>query len=147
MFTVKEVSEILDISPHTLRFYDNEGLLPGLTKRNKRRLFSYDDLEWVYNIQCWRETGMSLADIRRYIEAAMEGESTLEERYNLILNQRDKVVEDIKTMKARLKLLERKTHWYQDLMRGADPNKWRPNMRALVKKAQENGKLKTKVAV
>jgi DNA-binding transcriptional MerR regulator len=43
MFTVKEVSEILSVSPHALRFYDNEGLLPGLSRRNTHRFFSYED--------------------------------------------------------------------------------------------------------
>ncbi len=57
MFTVKEVSEIMGISPHSLRFYDKEGLLPTLSRtESKRRMFSYEDLEWVYNIQCWRAT-------------------------------------------------------------------------------------------
>lgn len=146
MFTVKEAAEIMGISPHALRFYDNEGLIPTLSRRNKRRLFSYEDLEWVYNIQCWRETGMSLADIRRYIELARQGEETMEERYEIIMRQRDRATEDVKAARQRLKILQRKVMWYQDLMNGADPSKWRPNIRQVVRKALDKKKTKEKRA-
>lgn len=135
MFTVKEAAEIMGISPHALRFYDNEGLLPTLSRQNKRRLFTYEDLEWVHNIQCWRATGMPLSEIRRYIELAREGDSTIDERYDMILKQRDRAVEEVKAAKQRVKILQRKVMWYQDLKRGADPSKWRPNMQAIVQKA------------
>lgn len=136
MFTVKEVSEIMGISPHSLRFYDKEGLLPTLSRTDsRRRLFSYEDLEWVYNIQCWRATGMPLAEIRRYIELARQGEGTLEERYEIIQKQHARAVEEVKAAKERVKMLEYKVNWYEALRKGADPAKWRPNMQAVVQKA------------
>lgn len=136
MFTVKEASEIMGISPHSLRFYDKEGLLPTLSRTDsRRRLFSYEDLEWVYNIQCWRATGMPLAEIRRYIELARQGEGTLEERYRIILKQRDRAIEEAKAARERVKMLEYKVNWYEALRKGANPDKWRPNIPAIVEKA------------
>lgn len=46
MLTIKEVSEIMNISPYTLRFYDKKGLFP-FVKRNDRniRIFTENDLE------------------------------------------------------------------------------------------------------
>lgn len=136
MFTIKEASEIMDISPHSLRFYDKEGLLPTLSRtESKRRIFSYQDLEWVYNIQCWRATGMPLAEIKRYIDMLREGDGTIAERYKIIQRQHERAVEEVKAAKERVKMLEYKTRWYQALMRGEDPDKWRPNIRAIVDKA------------
>lgn len=136
MFTVKEVSEIMGVSAHSLRFYDKEGLLPTLSRSdNGRRMFTYEDLEWVYNIQCWRATGMPLAEIRRYIELAREGRGTIEERYRIILEQRERAVQEVKAAKERVKMLEYKVNWYEALRKGANPDKWRPNMRAIVQKA------------
>lgn len=135
MFTVKEASEIMGISPHSLRFYDKEGLLPTLSRtESRRRMFSYEDLEWVYNVQCWRATGMPLAEIKRYIELLREGEETIEERYRMILKQREKAIEEVKAAKERVKMLEHKVNWYEALMKGADASKWRPNIRAIVDK-------------
>lgn len=137
MFTVKEVSEILNVSPHALRFYDNEGLLPGLSRRNTHRLFSYEDLEWVRSVQCWRESGMSVADIRRYLELYSEGDGTLGERRQMILEQRDRAIAEVKAAKERVKMLDRKVQWHDALVAGEDPNKFRPNMYAIVEKAMK----------
>lgn len=136
MFTVKEASEIMAISPHTLRFYDKEGLLPTLSRTESgRRMFSYEDLEWVYNIQCWRATGMPLAEVKRYIEMLREGDKTIAERYAIIRRQHERAIEEVRVAKERVKMLEYKTKWYQALMNGDDPNKWRPNIHAIVDKA------------
>lgn len=144
MFTVKEVSELMGISAHSLRFYDKEGLLPTLSRtESKRRVFSYEDLEWVYNIQCWRATGMPLAEIKRYIELLREGEQTIEERFQIILKQQEKAVEEVKAAQERVKILEYKVNWYKALMSGADSSKWRPNMRAIVEKKLAKKKKET----
>lgn len=146
MFSVKEASEIMGISPHSLRFYDKEGLLPTLSRsESRRRLFSYEDLEWVYNIQCWRATGMPLAEIKRYIELLREGPGTIEERYQIILRQKAKAIEEAKAAKERVKMLEHKVNWYQALLRGEDPNRWRPNMRAIVDRALAKKKETTRI--
>lgn len=143
MFTVKEASEIMNISPHTLRFYDKEGLLPTLSRtESKRRLFSYEDLEWVYNIQCWRATGMPLSEIRHYIDLLREGKHTIEERYQIILKQRARAVEEAKLAAERVTMLDYKVKWYQALRRGANPDKWRPNIPAIVEKAMARKKKK-----
>ncbi len=143
MFTVKEASEIMNISPHTLRFYDKEGLLPTLSRtESKRRLFSYEDLEWVYNIQCWRATGMPLSEIRHYIDLLREGKHTIEERYQIILKQRERAVEEAKLAAERVTMLDYKVKWYQALRRGANPDKWRPNIAAIVEKAMAKKKKK-----
>lgn len=121
MYTISEVAKMLDISPHTLRFYDKEGLLPELAKGlNNKRYFTDRDMEWIYLIQCMRQTGMPLLDIRRYIEACGEGESTYRERHRMIKAQRERVREELKELKQRLKLLDYKEQYYKSLIRGED---------------------------
>ena len=49
MYTVKQAAGILGISVHTVRYYDDKGLIPG-TKRNSanQRMFDDDELEWLF---------------------------------------------------------------------------------------------------
>ncbi len=144
MFTVKQVSEVLGISPHALRFYDNEGLLPLLERtESRRRMFSLEDIEWVYTIQCWRATGMSVAEIKRYIELARIGDDTFDERHAMIRRQRDRAVEEVNAAKQRVKILESKVKWYEEMKKGANPNKWKPDIRKMVDEAL-SGKKKRK---
>lgn len=63
------------------------------------RVFSDDDLKWVETVQCLRNTGLSLADIKKYIVLCKDGDSTLNERYEIILNQKKKAQEEIKNIK------------------------------------------------
>uniref|UniRef100_UPI00254A4198 MerR family transcriptional regulator n=1 Tax=Lactococcus garvieae TaxID=1363 RepID=UPI00254A4198 len=89
MLTIKDVSEIMEISPHTLRFYDKKGLFP-FVKRNDQniRIFSENDLEWVYVVKCLRETGLSIAKIRNYIELCIVGDQTIPDRLSLLKKQK-----------------------------------------------------------
>ena len=136
MFTVKQVSKIMGISPHTLRFYDKEGLLPHLTRNsNGHRFFSRNDLQWVFIIQCFRDTGMPLAEIREYVKSAGKGDATLQERYEFIESQKKKVMENLETVKRQLKILDIKTEYYKALMRGESGENWLPDIQAMIDKA------------
>ncbi len=117
MYTIKQVAEKMQISPYTLRYYDNEGLFPLVTRNeNKVRLFSEGDLEWVHLVQCLRDTDMPVSEVKHYVELFKQGENTLKERYQIILKQKEKVEEEILEMNKRLKLLEMKAAHYSKML-------------------------------
>jgi len=119
MYTVKQVSEMMNISPHTVRYYDKEALFPYLERgENQARLFSDEDLLWVQLVQCLRSTGMPLDDIRHYIDLCIEGDSTIAERHAIIVKQKEKAELEAVAAQERVKLLEQKVTFYQDLLDG-----------------------------
>ena len=61
MYTVKEVADILGVSVHTVRYYDDQGLIPG-TKRDSynQRIFDDMELEWLFVSISLRDTGLPL---------------------------------------------------------------------------------------
>ena len=126
MYTVKKVAEIMNISVHTLRFYDNEGLFPYVSRnKNNIRLFSEHDLEWVTLVQCLRDTDMPLADIKRYVELCMQGD-TLEERYHIILKQKEKAEQEVSNMQKRVEILNTKSELYKGLLLEQKTDKCNP---------------------
>jgi DNA-binding transcriptional MerR regulator len=126
LYTVKQTSEITGISAHTIRFYDNEGLFPFVSRdKNNIRLFSDDDLNWVNIVHCLRDTGMPLADIKQYIELCKQGNSTAEERYNIILKQKEKAEQEVIKMQERVELLKKKTGYYKELLENSG-DFWNP---------------------
>lgn len=77
-YTVGEMAKMLDVPASTLRYYDKEGLLPFVARSSGGiRLFQDSDLEWLRVIGCMKKAGMSIKDIRQYIELAMQGNDTL----------------------------------------------------------------------
>ena len=68
-YTIGELSKIMNVSIHTLRYYDNEGLLPFVQRKpNGQRIFTHRDLIFLNTIECLKSTGMPLKEIKQYIE-------------------------------------------------------------------------------
>jgi len=77
-WTIKDVAERVGISAHTIRYYEQEGLLPSLKRdQHGNRIFEERDIEWLELVICLRETGMPIAEIRRYVDLGMEGDQTI----------------------------------------------------------------------
>ena len=88
-YTVGEMAKRLDVPASTLRYYDKEGLLPFVARSpGGMRMFQDTDLEWLKVIGCLKKAGMSIKNIRVYIELAMQGDETIDQRLELFRNQR-----------------------------------------------------------
>jgi DNA-binding transcriptional MerR regulator len=117
VYTVKQVAEKMGISAHTLRFYDKEGLFPYVSRdENNVRLFSEQDLDWVSIVQCLRDTGMPLAEVKEFIQLCLLGDSTIPTRYQLIKNQVQKAQQDLTAMEKRINTLKIKVEYYNGLL-------------------------------
>lgn len=114
--TVKQLSDKFNVSVHTIRFYDDQGLFPNV-KRDPHgtRIFTEAHIEWINLVLCLRNTGMSIADIKHFVELCKVGDSTNLERYNIIIKQKKKAEEDLKEMHKRLEVLNHKENYYGSL--------------------------------
>ena len=113
-YTTAKAAEKIGISAHTLRFYDKEGLLPhvGRDEHGNRR-FTDNDLQWLSLLQCLKNTGMSLKDIKRFAECTTIGDDTIDERLALFESQTENVKRQIAELKRYLNFLEYKLAFYQ----------------------------------
>ena len=80
-YTIKQVSEMTGLSIPTIRYYDKEGLLPDLQRKESGyRVFSDRDLEAIDLIECFKESGLTIREIRHFMSLVRQGDVTLEER-------------------------------------------------------------------
>ena len=80
-YTIKQVSEMTGLSVPTLRFYDKEGLLPELQRKESGyRIFSEEDLYSIELIECFKQSGMQIREIRHFMALVKQGDASLEER-------------------------------------------------------------------
>lgn len=118
MYTIKEVSKMMDISEHTLRFWAKSGFFPLVTRNeNNFRMFSDRDVEFVKLIKCLRSIGTDNKNIKKYIDLCLIGNSTIEERYEIIKETHKKAIAQMEEHKKRLEILEYKEKYYQDLIK------------------------------
>lgn len=115
-YTIKQVAEKSDLTAYTLRYYEKEGLLPFVGRNEKGiRIFEDKDIEWIQLICCLRDTGMSIAEIKRYVELCMGGKETIEVRRNIIIKHKAEVEKNITQMQNYLLKINEKLQYYNEL--------------------------------
>lgn len=88
-YQIKEASEKLNIPASTIRYYEKKGLLPHLKRTESGiRLFDDEMIDWITLVIYLLKTGMEISVLRKYTELAMEGDSTFNERLNILLNHK-----------------------------------------------------------
>ena len=118
MYTIKEVADKMEVSEHTLRFWAKSGFFPFLQRDNNNiRRFSENDLDWVRIVKCLRSVGTQNKDIKRYIDLCIVGDSTIKERYQIILDTKAKALEQMEELKKQLELLDYKENFYKNLIK------------------------------
>lgn len=104
----------LGIPASTLRYYDQEGLLPFVERSSSgMRMFKDSDYEWLQIIECLKKTGMPLKDIKTFILMALEGDSTIDPRLELIYKQRESVLKQMEDLQQTLDTLDYKVWYYE----------------------------------
>ncbi len=119
LYTVGEMAKLLGVAPSTLRYYDQEGLLPFVERSsNGIRVFKDADYEWLQVIECLKKTGMPLKDIREFIHMSMQGDETIAQRLELIIRQQEAVRKQMEELQQTLETLDFK-RWYYETARDA----------------------------
>lgn len=122
-YTIGEAAKLSGLTPYTLRYYDKAGLLPFLERTESGlRNFKDSDMEWLSIIHCLKSTGMSIKDIKEYINWCQIGDDTIERRKEAFVKQK-KIVED--KMREYQKYLDTINFkiWYYDKAKEAGTEK------------------------
>lgn len=89
MYTIDEISKLLDMSKHTIRYYTDLNLVPSLQRdKNGNRIFDEDSKNWLLSLKCLRGSGMSVKALKDYVDLCLQGDSTIEERFKIIIEQK-----------------------------------------------------------
>ena len=111
-YTISEAAEKTGLPPSTIRYYDKEGLLPNIKRKNGIRVFEDMDLRLMGLLTCLKNTGMPIKRIRDYVELTSKGDDTLRERYEIITAQRQFVLDQIEQLQYYLEELDFKDWYY-----------------------------------
>jgi DNA-binding transcriptional MerR regulator len=113
--TIAEVAERTGLTPHTLRYYERDGLMLGVGRSGAgHRCYSERDLGWIELITKLRATGMPIREVRRYAELVRVGDGNEGERLALLRAHRARVRAQLDTMAAYLGAIDMKIGYYAD---------------------------------
>ena len=119
--TIAEVSKQYNISADTLRYYERIGLIPPVN-RNKNGIRDYtdEDCKWVDFIKCMRSAGLPIEVLIAYVTLFRQGNSTIEARKEILIEQRGILEEKINFMTATLERLNYKIDNYDTIILSAE---------------------------
>ena len=116
--TIAEVSKKYDISADTLRYYERVGMIPPVTRTASGiRDYQDSDLGWVGLAKCMRSAGLPVEAMIDYVRLYQEGDSTIPARLQLLLEQRQSLLEQKKKIYETLDRLNYKISIYEDAVK------------------------------
>lgn len=112
-YSIGQFSELTGIGIHALRYYEKEKLIIPNRKDNGRRCYTDNDITWIAFIKRLKDTGMPIKEIQKYAYLRAEGNSTLQERMQLLINHRETLQKEIVAMREHLENLDTKIDFYR----------------------------------
>ncbi|MBQ7217502.1 MAG: MerR family transcriptional regulator [Synergistaceae bacterium] len=113
-YTIKDMSKLTGLPASTLRYYDKQGLLPGLRRdQNNVRVFTDEDYRHLRLIECLKRSGLSIRDIKTFIDLAEEGDTVLAERLEIFTKRREILRKELADLEEVLGVIEYKCWYYE----------------------------------
>jgi DNA-binding transcriptional MerR regulator len=127
---IGEIANRTGRSIHTIRWYETQGLIPGVVRdRGGRRVYGEHHIRWLDLMERLRRTGMSITQMREYTTLARQGGAMLEQRRALLAGHQAQVRENIIRWTEALALIDAKVEFYDEWMANGDRPAVEPHRR------------------
>ena len=125
MYTIGQVAEMFGLPISTLRYYDKEGLFPGIRRESGIRKFGEREIEALRIIECLKQSGLEIKDIKQFMAWCAEGNETYSLRRDLFLKRKNAVEEEIERMNRVLDLINYKCWYYEEALKDGNEERLR----------------------
>jgi DNA-binding transcriptional MerR regulator len=124
---IGDIAEATGRSIHTLRWYERQGLLPGVHRdRGNRRVYRAAHVGWLRFLARLKRTGMSISEMKTYAELTAQGGKTASSRERLLIQHRAKLDQQIEALMEARDVIDLKIEFYREWrttgQRPAEPN-------------------------
>ena len=104
------------MTAHTLRYYERVGLIQPVGRaRNGHRRYTQADAAWLNFLHCMRATNMPIREMQRYASLRDLGDSTIEQRRQLLEEHQAQIAEQIAALEKAHSLLTHKSANYRTI--------------------------------
>lgn len=112
-YRIGDFSRLIGISAYTLRYYENEGLLQPKRDSTKQRYYTKADEKWLEFLMHLKGTGMTIPELKQYVDWRAIGDSTIHKRLKLLKKVQQRAIQDIQEKQQNLQVLNHKINWYK----------------------------------
>ena len=110
---ISEVAKEFGLTTDTLRYYEREGLIGPISKgKNGIRNYTDNDIKRIQFVKCMRAAGLEISFLKRYSQLFDEGDKTIKERREILVEQRKILKEKLDAMQEAYNRLNYKIDLY-----------------------------------
>jgi len=118
---ISEAAKMMGLTAATLRYYEREGLIPPVTRKNGGvRDYQQDDVGWIDFIKCMRSAGMSVESLIEYTTLFRNGTDSDEARKNILIRERDQLLAKQKEINETIEKLNGKIKSFEGNLRNSE---------------------------
>lgn len=117
-YTAGQVAKFLGLNTSTIRYYDKEKLIPHV-KRSEGgiRLFTEENIASIRLVQCMKKTGLSLDQIRKFMNLPDDGKDTIKKKLQILDEQKKKIEDQFKELNVMKGITDFKIWYYGEAQR------------------------------
>lgn len=110
---ISQLANETGLSIHTLRYYEKEGIFPPVKRsENGFRIYDSEDIEWIKFACRLRETGMSIAEMKKFAQLVIQGDESKNERIKLLQQQNTRIKDQMEQLAHCMELINYKIKFY-----------------------------------
>ncbi len=122
IYTMMQVCKEADLTYQTLKFYCNEDLIPNVKRdKNNRRIFDERNLKWIKDLVCLKKCGMSIQEMKAYLDLCLEGASTIPQRKEMLARKQEALRLSIQELEDSVAYIDWKQNFYDEVLTGKRP--------------------------
>ena len=122
LYTMMQTCKETDMTYQALKFYCNEGLVPNVKRdSNNRRIFDERDVKWIKDLTCLKKCGMSIQEMKEYLDLCLQGESTIPRRKIMLAQKQEALRASIQELEDSIAFIDWKQNFYDEVLAGKRP--------------------------
>ena len=119
---MKEACEKTGLSYETLKFYCNQGLVPGVQRDERnRRIFTEQNIAWIISLNCLKNCNMGIREMQEYLALCLEGPASIPVRKEILERKREELEAERKRIQDSIDYIDWKQNFYDEVLAGKRP--------------------------
>lgn len=121
-YTMMQTCKETDMTYQALKYYCNEGLVPNVKRDdNNRRIFDERDVKWIKDLICLKKCGMSIKEMKEYLDLCLQGPSTIPEQKVMLAEKKKALQAQIAELNEYVDYIDWKQNFYDEVQSGKRP--------------------------
>ena len=114
-YTIRETAKLSGLPESTLRYYETIGLIHPIQRdsNSKHRVYSEKDVNSAISLACLNATGLSIEDMRTYLQNRKKGIERANEQTVLLEAQKKRLAEEAHFLELRQRYVETKIQYWK----------------------------------